>query len=201
MLEGDSTNDQYANRWVRDSLTRLSDLGVAVPEVKLLGQPEEPSSVCACEGRPSLILLTHMFRPESPVRCGGCYGLVPLYLLPKTDEADGYSDIFSWESAYQACDSLQIGCGVGERFGDRQMADFSSPLSKQGRATTDRIEEVSGITTYYYLHKHFGRSDAKERTRRCPGCGGRWLLDEPWHGLFDFRCESCRLLSNIAFSL
>ena len=55
--------------------------------------------------------------------------------------------------------------------------------------------------TFYFLSKGRGRSRAAEQARLCPGCGGDWLLEEPRHDCFDFRCESCRLLSNIAWTV
>jgi predicted nucleic acid-binding Zn ribbon protein len=57
------------------------------------------------------------------------------------------------------------------------------------------------LPVYYYLSKHFGRSDRAERRRKCPSCGKAWLRKEPLHRIFDFQCQRCRLLSNVAFDV
>jgi len=45
------------------------------------------------------------------------------------------------------------------------------------------------------------RSLSAEMRRKCPGCRGPWLLKKPLHGKFDFRCDKCHLLSNIAWNI
>jgi predicted nucleic acid-binding Zn ribbon protein len=42
---------------------------------------------------------------------------------------------------------------------------------------------------------------AVERIRKCPKCARGWALSEPFHGKFDFLCEHCRFISNIAFDV
>lgn len=42
-----------------------------------------------------------------------------------------------------------------------------------------------------------GRGLVLERARRCPGRGGEWSLPKTLH-IFDFKCDRCQLLSNIA---
>ncbi|MFA0698754.1 DUF2310 family Zn-ribbon-containing protein, partial [Vibrio sp. 10N.222.49.C9] len=55
------------------------------------------------------------------------------------------------------------------------------------------------VPTYYYLYQVGGESLKQEQQRKCPKCGGEWLLDEPLHDMFHFKCDSCRLLSNISW--
>ena len=38
-----------------------------------------------------------------------------------------------------------------------------------------------------------------EKERKCPQCGGEWLLDAPIHDIFYFKCDDCRLVSNISW--
>ena len=79
------------------------------------------------------------------------------------------------------------------------------------------IEDSTGLTTYYYLARYWGRWE-REHKRRCPVCGGKWLKripkeiqyeflpydngQEERSGLdwFDFVCEKCRLVSHVAAS-
>lgn len=200
VLERSSLSRKFANEYVRSELSKLSEVGLSRPTVEVLGSDPESAQLCSCRNRDSLILFTTFLTVGSPLRCGFCLGMVPLYRIPPTDRCE-YSSIISWEATYKACDTLQIGCGTGERFGERQLQDFESPLSREGRKLCSRIEEVTGTPTYYYLYKFRGRSLRLERVRKCPNCGHRWLLKEPRYKLVDFQCEACRLVSNIAVDL
>lgn len=195
-----SLEEKYANRYVRERLEGLKEQAGAPPRIVLLGRDPESLETCSCEESPSSILFTTYSQLESPLRCGACFLPVPLYLVPHTHDEE-YCDVLSWVADYRACDSLQMHCTVGERFGEQQLLRLGSALSRQGLEICRALEGKTGRKVYYYLHKSRGRSPGTERRRRCPGCGGDWLLEEPWHGLFDFRCDACALLSNIASSL
>jgi len=172
--------------------------GRAPPMVEIKGEESEAVRPCACESRKNLVLITDFVSSESPVKCLDCYGVVPLYRLPNFAHIEG---LLFWQGDYKACDTLQIGCTTGERFALREMDRADSTLSRNGRDLCKTIEESSGIPTYYYLHKYYGRSHAQEWKRRCPSCVGPWLMPKRIEPIFDFRCDRCRLLSNIAFSL
>ncbi|MBC8135173.1 MAG: DUF2310 family Zn-ribbon-containing protein [Fibrella sp.] len=92
-----------------------------------------------------------------------------------------------------------MGCKTGERFGLGEMSSPDSSLTKRGRELCEQITHRTNTPTYY-LFRHHGRSQKRERERRCPICNGDWLLPEPLFERFDFRCDDCRLLSNIALT-
>ena len=70
-------------------------------------------------------------------------------------------------------DWLFIGSGPGERFAHDQLARFDSQRSKGGRELARTLEKTVRLPVYYYLSKHFGRSDQAERKRNCPSCSLR----------------------------
>jgi predicted nucleic acid-binding Zn ribbon protein len=123
---------------------------------------------------------------------------MPLYRLPRSTSGE-HSALLSWESNYKACDTLQMHCTVGERFGERQLSDPGSSFSRSGLAVCREIEQLTGQPAYYYLYRGDTRRPSAELSRNCPGCDGPWKLKKPLHGKFDFRCDKCRLLSNIAW--
>ena len=82
-----------------------------------------------------------------------------------------------------------------------QLSRFDSELSTDGRELARILEKKVRVRVYYYLSKHFGRSDRAERKRKCPSCGKAWLRKEPMHRIFDFQCQRCRLLSNVPFDV
>ncbi|MGV3719974.1 MAG: Zn-ribbon-containing protein [Actinomycetota bacterium] len=192
----DSLAPQHGNKRVGEANVKLSEAGLQELSCEVVGTDPEGADPCTCPNRRSLILYTHYLSLESCLRCGDCFGTVPLYTVPPTRNGE-YYDVISWQSDYQACDTLQMNCQTGERFGLREMSRLDSSLTVRGRRICGQIEASVGTPVYYYLHRQGGRGVKSERERRCPGCGGEWLLRESLHGLFDFRCEPCRLLSNI----
>lgn len=190
-----SNNNVYAARCLAD----LADRGLA-PEVEILGSDPGSASPCCCERRPSLVLFTHFLSVESPVRCGDCFGPVPLYELPHTKD-QVHLNILHWAADYRACDTLQMHCTTGERFGEAQLGRHDSSLSRDGMNIAARLSAMLDIPVYYYLLKMRGVSASQERRRLCPSCGGQWSLCSVWHELFDFKCDLCRLLSNTPRSL
>lgn len=170
------------------------------PVATILGRDYASCPPCDCSSRSALILFTHMNDVGSPLRCGGCFAPVPLFRIPHTDDC-GYYQLLCWADDYRSCDSLQMNCTVGERFAERQLFAVDSALSREGCRLREKIESLTSVPTYYFLLKMRGVDLARERARTCPRCGGEWLLDRRWHDHFDFRCDPCRLVSNVAHSL
>ncbi|MBL4849878.1 MAG: DUF2310 family Zn-ribbon-containing protein [Planctomycetes bacterium] len=73
----------------------------------------------------------------------------------------------------------------------QQQGHGTRTLDKPGSVPTrQRIEEVSGVSTYHSL----ARLDEQPRSPDCPGCSSPWRLEAPWQRLFSYRCDPCRLL-------
>lgn len=197
--EEDSLESDKANRYVLKWLNKLAELNVDF-SWRLVGHEPNSNAVCSCTNPSHYILYTTYLSLETPIRCGDCFGNIPLYRLPATSDGE-YFDIISWESDYKACDTLQMNCTTGERFSIHHLSEQKSSLSKQGLDICNRITLSTEKPVYYYLLKPTGKGMKSELSRKCPSCGGKWLLQEPLHGLFDFRCDQCRLLSNIAWSV
>lgn len=194
-----SLSEEFNNRWVTEYLTKIRKLKVK-PNITVLGEEPESAPVCDCARITKYILFTHFLTSESPIKCVKCFGVVPLYTIPKTD-ADEYPDILIWQSDYQSCDRLQMHCGAGERFGTGQMSRYNSKLTGAGLKVCRSIERVTGKKVFYYIYRSGAKSFEAELQRKCLGCGGDWLLKKPLHGEFDFMCKKCHLLSNISWDL
>jgi predicted nucleic acid-binding Zn ribbon protein len=199
--EREALAHRFNNKWVRSRPRELTAVGLAIPEVTLLGREPDRLAPCACRRRPFLVLFTTFLSDESPVRCGACFGPVALYRVRASIETGNNQDVLWWQDTYQAMDWLYVGSGAGEQAALNQLSRVDSQLSTEGRELARDVEARVGVPVYYYLSKHVGRSDVAERKRRCPSCLKAWLLDEPLHRIFDFRCDRCRLLSNVAFDV
>lgn len=187
---------EVSGRSVCEALDGYRNLTGTVPEIEILGEEPEGPPACRCVSPGGFMLYTHWLSIDSPLRCLDCFRPVPLYRVPPT-HGDDYLDLLGWAGNYQACDALQMRVTVGERFGEGQMARFDSPLSREGRGLCAALAATTGRPTYYHLHRMRGRKRILETQRTCPGCGGEWALTEALHGLFEFKCDVCRLLSNL----
>lgn len=202
MPEDVSLQAAFNNVYVSDYESQLRAAGSEVVIVDL-GEDPAGGNVCACADPSGYLLFTNYLSLESPISCMDCLSAVPLYRLPKTAH-DEYYDIICWQSDYQSCDSLQMNCAVLESASTHQLADLHSALTLRGRNIARDLERGTGKPVYYYLyraHEHRrGKKRTQATTRPCPGCGGKWHLASALNHLFQFRCDRCRLLSNVGFS-
>lgn len=197
-LAKDALHKKHNTPLIDKRIKSIEALANAKLQIKLLGKSHiHESEVCKCERSEYYILFTTFLDLSSPVRCGTCNHDVPLYKLPLFDEY-GYSDILSWESNYKACDTLQINCTVGEMWAMKQMWDVNSQLSKQGTEVCKKITELSQIPTYYYLFNYRRIRHSQDSKRKCPCCNGDWLVQEKNYHLYDFKCDTCKLISSLS---
>jgi predicted nucleic acid-binding Zn ribbon protein len=194
---------KHDNQYARKSRRALTKINKSALKINVIGEDPFSAEICTCKKHSFYILFTNFLSLESPLRCGDCFGPLPLYkITPKLPRQPALHDgIKFWRADYQSCDTLQMGCTVGEKFGERELFRHDSSLSTQGISICNTIAKETGIATFYYLLRSKGRNLTSEKKRKCPSCGGDWLLDKPLHHLFDFKCNRCRLLSNIAFSV
>ncbi len=190
----DAFEEKFQNKWIARAIEELTATGLSGLEFIELGkEPTEPDS-CACPEPSSYILFISYGELQSPVRCGDCFCPIPLYRLPRFESGE-FVEVVSWMEDYKSCDSLFMNSSTGERFGYREMSQVKSSLSRRGREICEYIERKTGINTYYFLQRYYGRSRASEKSRKCPVCAGEWRLPERLHHLIDFKCHGCRLVS------
>lgn len=195
--EEHSLSEQCATKYSSKRREELEKQAKVELEISIIGiDPEMEGVACDCQEPSFYILFTNYIKVGSPLRCGDCFGQIPLYYLKGSE---GYYEVLCWESDYVSCDSLQMNCRTGERFATKQLSDHQSSLSKSGLEICKTIEEKTGKPTFYYLYNYRKISEAKDRGRKCPSCGGDWLLEESLHNIFDFKCDTCGLLSNLSW--
>jgi len=196
-LEKYSLAKKYNNFYVNEQSKKLENLCGAKLAFKTVGKSYESyKTPCTCQKSDFFILITNYLTIESPLACGNCNKSVPLYRLPKYYDF-GYMPILSWETNYIACDRLQMNCEVGERWALNQMEKLDSQLSKQGLEICRKIEELTNICTYYYLH-NWKKYRGDSLQRHCPNCNKKWGLETALHRLYDFKCDKCKLVSMIS---
>lgn len=193
-LEKNSLDKKFSNFYVNRQSKKIEELCNAKLNFKTVGKTYDSyNGACICKKSDFYILNTNYSSINSPLTCGTCNESVPLYKLPPYFD-HGYMPILSWETNYISCDSLQMNCEVGERWALNQMQEVKSQLSKQGLEICKKIEELTGIPTYYYLH-NYRKSKGDQTKNSCPCCNKNWYLKTQLHNFYDFRCDTCKLIS------
>ncbi len=197
-LEKTSLSDQYYDDYTKERLKNIEEwcnskliietIGTSIPRTK---------DVCTCKKPTSYTLFTHAFNDTSPLDCGDCNKVIPIYRLQQL-RYDDKMKIYKWEMNYKACDNLQLGCTVGEKWATKQMSDPKSQLSKEGLEICKIIKNATGQPTYYYLFNYRHIPHKKDKGRKCPSCNGEWLLKNQLHEFYDFKCDKCHLLSSFS---
>jgi predicted nucleic acid-binding Zn ribbon protein len=202
MLQGIHARSlEFHSKYGTENLNKVTDFFGKPPEWKLLND-DAPMRDRTWAKAPFLYLFTHMNDWESPLRRGDNGKPIPLYRLPGKHE--DREAIYFWQCKCREYDAIWLGCGELEIPVYKQLADPSSELSEQGHEICKAIEKGTGIPTYYFLMRYWGRRSGEDK-RACPGCGRAWRskhpIDHPrgwWR--FAFQCHSRRILSPVADS-
>ncbi len=199
--EKESLHPKYHSDYVGFCLRQLSDYGLLMPKVRLLGRDlNSEQSAVVTEVEWQILYTTHV-HTCSPLRDGDTLMPVPLYQIPATFNGD-HKALIRWQTEWQACDELQMaGACKAEYAALNEMSERSSELFRRGWDLRGRIEYLTGKPTYYYQYRVGGKSLQEEKQRKCPQCGGEWLLPEPLHDIFHFKCDNCRLVSNLSWDV
>lgn len=194
--EQDSLAQQYTNEKVDEAFEALLALGLSVPSFEVKGLESQSDFVDVCETPNAYVLYSTFVQSCSPIRCFDHFAPVPIYKVP----AKIRKSLVKWQESYAACDQLQMNeMTEVESHVVAQLSEPNSQLMLKGRELADEIQTATDAPVYLYIYRVGGESLESEKKRKCPSCGGDWVLSEALFGLFDFRCDNCQLLSNISW--
>jgi predicted nucleic acid-binding Zn ribbon protein len=179
----DSLDPRHDSKEVASGRTSLGSL-----EIRGVGEAFGSSEVCVCDPRPFLMLLTTFLSHETPLLCGGCGGLVPLYTLPTEKEDGDHTELLAWEAKYRYLDGLWMASEVGEGFAFAQLSRRDRPLMAEGLEICGRYERAAGVPVYAFFNRYYG-----DLPERCPDCGGDWT-SKTSDGRGRLRCQPCRVV-------
>jgi len=175
----------------------LQDAGLSYPKLHIAGVDLMSNHTDPCEAPEQYILYCRFAQMNSVLYCAEHFAPVPLYRLSASSD---FEDLIRWQLQYQALDEIQMQeQSVLLKPAERALQSYGSALNRQGRAFARSLSKLSGKPVYYALYRGTSPDCDTESSRCCPGCGGNWRLVEPWHDRFDFRCDRCLLVSNIAW--
>jgi predicted nucleic acid-binding Zn ribbon protein len=190
---------KFYSKWAKECLAKSSEMFSHDPSWTVL-EDDIPKRFQSWKKTPSLYLFTAWPFHSPPVRSMDTGEPLPIYLLPLSDsERD---EVYSWAYSYHNHDLIWTESGKLEIPAYKQLAEPDSELSSYGRQVCSNIEKATGIPTFYYLYRYWGRKD-EYKSRSCPGCGRKWRVrpiqehSAPFSD-FPFQCDKCRLVSHDA---
>ncbi|MGY4677551.1 Zn-ribbon-containing protein [Pasteurella sp. P03HT] len=144
------------------------------------------------------VLYTTYLQSCSPLHSGEDLAPIPLYKQLRSIPHLSM-DLIKWQENWQACDQLQMNGTILEQPALAEISSINSTLTKHGRYLAQAIEQHTAIPTYYYLYRIGGKSLQAEQQRCCPNCHNAWRLEKALFDLFYFKCDDCRLVSNLSW--
>ncbi|MEZ8082463.1 hypothetical protein A1OW_10115 [Enterovibrio norvegicus] len=197
--EKDSLNPKFHSPQVALKIRQLSEASLLSPKMKVLGRDINSEASAEDTPRSWQVLYTTYVHTCSPLRCGETLLPIPLHRLPATFNGD-HKAVVKWQTEWQACDEIQMAGSFNAEYAAlAEIQDADSRLFRKGWDIRGRIEYLTKVPTYYYQYRVGGDSAESELERKCPKCGGDWRLDSPLHDVFHFKCDDCRIVSNLSW--
>jgi predicted nucleic acid-binding Zn ribbon protein len=198
--EPDSLFVESTTTYVKQARQKLEQLIGFPIRYKEVGTEPQASNYRVPQNSSFYILRYGWF---SPLICGDTFTPIPLYYIPPTHH-DGlcYDNLHTWERNYKRLYGLWLSGLVGERFALKQMQHFDSIISLVGRELCQRIEDLTGKPTYYFLFNYRGWSKAQDLARKCPITGQEWILPgKTSSDYIAFKCDESRLVSELSANI
>lgn len=183
---------------VTEALQQAGENGIEFAGFEIVGRDYQAEQTCESMPTFQMLYTTHL-DSCSPVYCGETFTPIPLYQATGKNDELG-EQLIKWQEDWQACDQLQMNGSTLEQQALLQISELNSLLAQQGIALCRTLEQIKQIPTYYYLYR-LGKNKHEEHHRKCPNCGGEWKLAEPLHQILHFKCDKCRLVSNLSWEL
>ncbi|MDP8079864.1 Zn-ribbon-containing protein [Phocoenobacter skyensis] len=195
----DSLATKYNSKEVNSALHKAEKYGVSLASVEIVGKDYRADMTCSQQNGDFFILYTTHLDSCSPVFNSQHFLPIPLYEITHSNQ-EMAQQILKWQEDWQACDQLQMNGLTLEQIAVQQISQHNSELSLRGRQLCNQIQQSTQTPTYYYLYR-LGSDEEQEYNRKCPSCNGEWKLPQPIHEFFYFKCDKCRLISNLSWEV
>lgn len=177
---------------------QLNSAGLAYPQLQVLGM-DIMSQHSSNKPVAAIVMFTTFSDNCSPLRNLADLAPLPLYQLRPAAGVD-HESLIRWQLQFQALDEIQQQQQrVLKKTAENSLQQYHSMLNRQGRQLASKISQKNTVPIYYALYSGSSNNCATEAGKRCPGCGAGWRLAAPLLDLFDFKCDNCFIVSNIAW--
>lgn len=187
----DSLEEKYMSKYGLNYLVNLQALFGRAPEIKILTSKASAEPLADWRTAEWLVLYISGVDGVAPIRDQDC-SCLPSYLLPI--DADEMERLCFWARSQDRHERIWFASASLEPETYVALASPHSRLNLDAKQLTERLEKATRKPTYRYLFRHYALPNGAEENRLCPGCGSEWKVENE---RFAFRCEPCRLISDI----
>jgi predicted nucleic acid-binding Zn ribbon protein len=176
----------YTHHWN----TELDKLSTSPPQLRIVPETATDEMCCDCENPSSFILFSTYLSFELPVDCLDCGRPIPLYRLPYFDEEEDHWTLRQRQKSYQRLDGLYMDSWWGERMAYHLLSNRRAGFIKYSREIAAKLEAKVQKPVFVFLLNAY-----EPRGETCPRCNRPWEWPESPKGLYAFKCDHCRLIS------
>lgn len=198
--EIDSLDTKNCNEYAVQYLQKIEEgTGFKIEFIETGTEPDYPFPRYDVPEKSSYYILRHGW--SSALMCGDTEKCVPFYKIPYTDKLNtDYSNIWTWERDHQSLFRLWLGSQtITEEFALEQMQNADSQNSQMGRELCAKIEELTGVPTYYFLFNSRKWTVQEDLDRKCPLTNNEWRIEGKTASDFiAFKCDESRLVSELS---
>ncbi len=193
--EKSSYSSDYSTKYAKKQKERIENEFGCIFDYKYIGIDPEFGEIIIPENSEFYVLNIGKI---SPLVDGESLKQIPLYKIPYTDK-ECYWDLTKWESKYEHIKGIWFSGYGHDKWSLKQLQNHDSELNTEGTACCKTIEKITGKPAYNFLFNDRAWGRKKDRERKCPSCGGEWLIDgSTFNHYYAFKCDNCRLMSNLS---
>ena len=196
----DALSAEHHSAPAKAELNKLLQQGLGQPKVTIMGEDLSGCTYAEDAQAPFLILYTYWTTDITALRRGDNFQPVPLFLLPPDPATGDHLGLRAWVSMYKACDTLSMTKSGMADIAFASLSAIGSAVTGEGRRICHNLETALGIPVYYALTRGPGEEEERRIEGVCRSHPYEWRRDDPLHDIFDFRCETLRLLSYLSWN-
>ncbi|VAW36445.1 hypothetical protein MNBD_GAMMA01-191 [hydrothermal vent metagenome] len=195
-FEKDSLRLKNCSIYNKEQIQKLEQLAGSKITFELRGRDGENPNYSVPQNSSFYILRCGW---ESPLLCGNTHRPIPLYSIPHTDHGGvDFDNITFWNQDHERLYGLWLSSREYEVFAQDQLQHIHSAINKRGRKICAKIENLTGIPSYYFLFNYRNLSEQDDKNRKCPVCHKKWSIKGKTSTDFiAFKCDNCRLVSEL----
>ncbi|NME70636.1 DUF2310 family Zn-ribbon-containing protein [Flammeovirga aprica] len=195
--EKDSYTSEYSTKYAIRQKQKIKNEFECNFDYKYVGLDPEFGELIIPEVSEFYIL---KFGRISPLVDGKSFEQIPLYKIPYTsEESENYEDLTCWENKYEHIRGIWLYSYGNDRWSLQQLHNHNSELNIEGTNCCQTIEKLTKIPTYNFLFNYRAWGQKKDKERKCPNCGGDWFIEgSTFNDFYSFKCDNCRLISELS---
>jgi predicted nucleic acid-binding Zn ribbon protein len=150
VAEPESLHEKYYTDACRDEYKILLEKSREKPRYEIVASAIG-ALTCNCSKPRCYVLYQPILYESSPVFCGECEAMVPLYRLPLLKTKENYGPLFEWASEYHSYYTIYLNSYSMKKRSYKMLYSVNSSLTKMGLKICQEMSINTGKEFFYYL--------------------------------------------------